>query len=672
MGEKSMANSRAIWGLLLGCVVCLGHATAEPITFSSLLNELVSLERLARTPQPAYITRQASSYDRRSTDPSVATEENWFANGDRNQVLRVDETPLGTEHVLLDVDGPGAIVRIWSANPNDGGIVRIYLDNQPEPLFEMPLQVMLGGGTKPFLEPIAHMRASGWNSYLPIPYAKHCKVTVSNPDIYYHVNYRTYATGTEVETLTPAILESGMPALREVAKALAAPWEKGARPAEPLDDTPYDVTLAPGASESLELDGPAAIREITCFADAQDKEKALRGILLEIAYDDLAPMVITPLGDFFGTAPGLNPYQSLGSGVLDDHTLYSRWVMPFQRAATIRVTNHTDAEVTLRGTVRTGRWAWDDRSLYFHAGYRAGRDVPTRPMQDWNYLAVSGGPGRFVGVMLHVTNPSRKWWGEGDEKIYVDGESFPSHFGTGTEDYFGYAWCSPTLFTHAFHNQPRCDGPGNYGQTCVSRFHIIDDIPWNTGFRFDMELWHWDDVLFNQSVVSYWYAVADAKPGYEPVTPDLLTVPVCEPIEGVAGAIEGEFMRVIEVTAGTTQRQSGPWDWSRGEQMWWTNPTRGATLKLGFQVPEAGRYTVFARFTKGPDYGGHAVKINGVDALKPTDFYSADVEVTDEINLGEFDLRQGENTIEITCGRKNVKALPANMFGLDYIRLERR
>ena len=35
------------------------------------------------------------------------------------------------------------------------------------------------------------------------------------------------------------------------------------------------------------------------------------------------------------------------------------------------------------------------------------------------------------------------WWGEGDEKFFVDGEKFPSTFGTGSEDYFGYAWCHP-------------------------------------------------------------------------------------------------------------------------------------------------------------------------------------------------------------------------------------
>ena len=61
------------------------------------------------------------------------------------------------------------------------------------------------------------------------------------------------------------------------------------------------------------------------------------------------------------------------------------------------------------------------------------------------------GRGRFCGVMLHVWNPRGGWWGEGDEKFFVDGEKFPSTFGTGSEDYFGYAWCDPHLFQRAYH-----------------------------------------------------------------------------------------------------------------------------------------------------------------------------------------------------------------------------
>ena len=56
-----------------------------------------------------------------------------------------------------------------------------------------------------------------------------------------------------------------------------------------------------------------------------------------------------------------------------------------------------------------------------------------------------------MGDTLAVVNGAAAWWGEGDEKIYVDDESFPSHFGTGTEDYYGYAWCRAKSFSSPFH-----------------------------------------------------------------------------------------------------------------------------------------------------------------------------------------------------------------------------
>ena len=91
------------------------------------------------------------------------------------------------------------------------------------------------------------------------------------------------------------------------------------------------------------------------------------------------------------------------------------------------------------------------------------------------------GRGRFVGVELHVWNPRGGWWGEGDEKFYIDGEKFPSTFGTGSEDYFGYAWCNPTEFQNCYHNQTR--NPNNRGHISVNRWHITDNLPFQTLLR---------------------------------------------------------------------------------------------------------------------------------------------------------------------------------------------
>ncbi|HDP34399.1 MAG TPA: DUF2961 domain-containing protein [Candidatus Hydrogenedentes bacterium] len=654
--------------LLSMAVTITAAAQTGQVNLETLLAETVSLERLAVAPSPGYLTRQFSSYDQNSTDPDILTKDNWFANHDRNQHLRVEENQGREEFVLMDAEGPGVVVRFWSANPKEGGVVRFYLDHNEEPAIEMPLYVLLGGQTKPFIAPFSGERGRGWNCYMPIPYAEHCKITISEGDIYYQINYRTYDAAAKVTSFSLAQADMLMKQIREVAAKLAEPY-KAVAPHNG-QNMPYEAAIDAGDSERMEIRGSGAIYRVVCGVEANDMETALRHCVLTVSFDGEADAVSAPLGDFFGAAPGNNPYQSLPSGVLEDGLLYSHWYMPFKEAAVILVENRGNDNIRLRGEIGFAPREWGADMMYFHAKWRAEKDIPTRPMQDWNYMDVRG-EGRFAGVMLHVANPVPDWWGEGDEKIYVDGESFPSHFGTGTEDYFGYAWCNTSLFTHAYHNQARCDGPGNFGHTCVSRFHVMDDIPFGESFRFDMEVWHWAETNITQAITAYWYAAANSRDNFPAIATDLLGVPVLEPPKGVEGALEGEDMTIISASGGATEIQSSTaWTWSGMNQLWWRDAAPGDTLILAFPVEKEGRYEVFAVFTKAKDYGVHQIKINGNEAGQPRDFYNETVVAADEASLGEFDLVAGDNTFEVQVVGSNPDAVAAYMFGLDYIRLE--
>lgn len=643
-----------------------GAALAADVTFGTLLAELTDLDRLTRFPDPVYTCRQFSSYDRRSTDPAVPTEENWFANHDRGQHLRGEEGYDGrAEWVLMDAEGPGAIVRFWSANPWDGDLVRIYLDGAETPAIEAPLADLLGGKTPLAPAPIGGVRGKGWNSYLPIPYAKHCKVTTTAPDYYYLINYRTYAGGTSVETYSKEVAARHAADLARAAEALAKPDQ--ARAAADADER--TLVLATGVTERITLEGPGAIRLIEARVEAGDPARVLRGVVLRIAFDGQPASVVAPLGDFFGTAPGVNPFRGLPGGARPDGTLYSHWVMPYAGGAEITFTNETGPNTMISLRMAAAPRAWTEDSLHFHAKWHGERQIPTRPMRDWNYLSAEG-KGRFAGVMLHIANPVPDWWGEGDEKIYVDGETFPSHFGTGTEDYFGYAWCDTAIFSHAFHNQPRCDGPANFGHTSVNRFHLVDDIPFNESIKFDMELWHWADTKVDQSVVAYWYAAPGATDRVPPIDRALLSVPAlpdAPEARRVPGAIEGEFMEVIEATGGATARQySGVWDWSGNEQLWWMDAAPGDTLTLAFTAPGAGRRSVVANLTRAPDYGIAVLRLNGLPLAGPIDFYHGHVEAA-EITLGEAEILEGENRLTIEITGTNPEAHARHMFGLDYL-----
>ena len=174
---------------------------------------MTNREAITKFPNPAYTCAQFSSYDRNSNQ---VDRPGWFANWDRNQWLRIEQNKGRREFVMMDIDGPGAIVRFWvtAASYNRNGILRIYIDNNEEPVVEGEIFNLISGNSLA-PEPLAsdqpklsEYKYRGHNLYLPIPYAKHCKVTYessaqssepggkSGESLYYAINYRTYKEGT--------------------------------------------------------------------------------------------------------------------------------------------------------------------------------------------------------------------------------------------------------------------------------------------------------------------------------------------------------------------------------------------------------------------------------------------------------------------------------------------
>jgi hypothetical protein len=665
--KRHAAMTVAGWALVGWCQASL----AAPVTVDGLLDDMVNLRRLTKLPEPAYTTKQFSSYDRRST--TFSDYQGWFANGDAGKYLRTENRNGHKEYVMMDTDGPGTIFRIWSANP--AGTIRIYLDDNDKPAIEAPMADLLGGKVQYLPAPIACEVARGWNLYFPVPYAKHCKVTSDNGRFYYHVNYRTYASGTEVKTFEAGDLKRLSSQIAEVARRLEKPRQGGEPPADRVK-VPFDVELAPGSTATLaEQEGAKAICGFLVRLTADDLEVAARGVVLTMKFDG-QQTVESPLGDFFGTAPGLIPYESLPLGITEraggkPQEMWCHWYMPFAQNAKIEVKNFTGLKVRVEGAVATVPYAWDAQSLLFHAKWRIERDVPARPFSDWQHLEANGA-GRFVGGHLNIVNNVRGWWGEGDEKIYVDGETFPSHLGTGSEDYYGYAWCSPERFVHAYHNQPRCQGPGNYGHTSVNRWHIVDDIPFTKSFRFDLENWHSNPTArTTRAAISYWYVVPKSTDFFGPIIPaDVKLVPVPEfQVASAPGAIEGEKMARLS-TAGKLQVQNLGDNWSGEQQLWWTESKIGDKIELGFEAKAAGRRHVLARLTKAADYGIVQLYVNGQKAGGPIDLYNARIAASPEIDLGEFELKAGSNTLAVEITGANEKAKKAYLFGLDYILLK--
>jgi hypothetical protein len=351
--------------------------------------------------------------------------------------------------------------------------------------------------------------------------------------------------------------------------------------------------------------------------------------------------------------------------------------MPYRERLFVRVESLTPEAMDIRGFVTLVPWEWTPHTLYFHAAWRHSPAVATRPMTDWNVVTVPS-RGVLVGDMLTIGNPVQAWWGEGDEKIRVDGEALPSHFGTGTEDYYGYAWGSPEPFQAPFHNQTRCDGPKNFGYTSLNRFRALDAIPFFAELDFDMELWHWaEDVQVSLTATTWFYAdleAAEGRPDPRPLArqgvPALVFTPWRRP-----GAIEAEELELTDASPGVElERQALGREWSGEAQLGVRAQGVGDFVELHVPVAEPGRRRVVVFPARGPDYGRLAFSVDGRPAGQPVDTFQAgdpgSLGAPRAVDLGAFDLPAEGFTLRVELVGSHPDARPPqHSFGLDCITL---
>ncbi len=645
---------------------------ADVVTVESLLNKMTDTRWLATPPQAGERTVQFSSYDRASrlVDGKIL---NPFANGDRGHYLRVEGEGKDREWVLADAQGPGYVSRIWSANPD--GELRIYVDGSKTPALAAPFAAITNGEVKPFEAPFGHDASRGRNLYFPFPFAKSIKISTSKGDQYFQVSVTTLPEGTKVESYSPEVLKRAAGIIGPTRRTLMrhAFWDI---------DIHINVMMAAGQSADLVPDSwsqgrPGAITRLLCQVKAANTEDALARTLLTITFDGAAePQVAVPLGDFFGSGPGVNRFESVINQIRDNGWMIANWYMPYRKSVRVRLTNFSDQPVAVTGVANAAESPPADEFLYLHARWRYQDNLQTKRADgtlDWPGLRVSGASGRFVGLLLNVFNPTPAWWGEGDEKIYVDGESFPSTFGTGTEDYFGYAWSDNHTYMNPFHAQTRCDGPGTKGNSSNIRYQILDNVPFQKSLNFDLEVWHWEAVKVQYATIAYFYAASGARS--EPGIPDLSTRKVYPkpPIKREPGVVEGEDLKVKARTAGDVPNQDmTPFGdaWSGASQLWWLVHEPKARLDLELPVQKAGTYAISAAFTKAGDYGTVQLSLSGKPLGDPIDLYAPFPSVlhTGAILLGTATSGAGPQTLSITVTGKNPKSTNY-LVGLDWIKL---
>jgi hypothetical protein len=661
-----LARLLAAFACCLGLVRTQEHEpperpTAPVLEYSQLLRRLVEVDWLWQAPIPGERCVQWSSYDRASHQ-GPADHAAWYANNDRGQHLRVEENNGAKEFVMVDTKGPGCVARIWSANPQG----TLYFDVDGARVWSVDFLALCSGKVDGVPEPLAGMRARGGNCYLPIPFAKSLVVSCTAGDCYYAFDVVSWPASTRVEPFAPAKLATLGAGERMVdATARIGPYNTE------LWATARRWPIAKGqVVVKVEVDLPEKLPRA-------DVVEMLRHCLLVVRCGD-EETVRVPAADFFALGSLASEHVGRCLAVTSRRAICT-FPMPMPDGGSVELVYEEDYGAMAPDIYRVQTEPLAaTHTLRFRASYHVVKGAKTRPFSDHLVLDAKG-RGRFVGCSLLVRNPSRVWWGEGDEKLTVDGESFPSWFGTGTEDYFGYAWCDPTPFQAPFHSQIECQGPRNFGITQLHRTHLLDSVPFQQSFRFDLERWHWvEDIAIDYATVAYWYGAPGATSGLPPVpkaAERAIGRPAPPPVLIAEEALEGEELRVVAGPSGTHEVQD-LWfvenTFSKERLLSWRDGKVGDALVLAVPVPAAGRYKVSAAFCQADDFGIVQVSLGGSTLGAPFDGWAERVRSTGPRELGTVDLPAGDAELRFLLTGRNENAKPRFLLGLDYVRLQRQ
>ena len=657
-----MQRCLASFGLFLFILsVHPARSAPPPVGVDTLLRRETDLSELPRLRD--WTSNLQSSYDRTG------------GNGDAQNF----PARTGTTATLADMVGPGAVVRLWSANAN--GQIKIYIDDALTPVIDRPFAKLFDGSLLAFAAPLTQTSSGGFYSYLPIPYAKHCRITVDNPQgLYYQVNYLTFAPDTPVRPFALPLTGDDQAALRAAVRAWSSP---ATALFADVEYSPRAVTLGAGGTQTLgEYRGSGTIRYLEFSAP---KTADLRRLVLRGYFDGHStPDIEAPVADFFGSGYGHRAFTSLLLSQSETGAMEARFPMPFAQSARFTVENGTGSSLGVVWNVgmTPTKFAPQDEG-YFHAQWS--QEVTRRGLPHV-WAKVQGQRGHFVGVVQTMAGHGLGFL-EGDEQFRADAQAWGASLvpttvvgpwnGTGTEDCFNSGWY--------FDKGPNAlpvngalvrDEAAGTGRINAYRWFLNDAPVFQQSLDAQIEHGGANDAPNTYySSVAYWYAsgptqpwsqtpvAAQIEPPHRPAHSPLLTL--TDPIEGEALAA------AASATAGKVQTQdmSGyEAGWSGDSQLWWTGGGVGDTLILTLP-PRPGTYDLLAYFTQAADYGQFTFALNGHPVGGIYDAYHDGVVPSGPVALGRVVLPNGPSRLVVTIHGKNAAATNT-LFGLDALVLK--
>jgi hypothetical protein len=309
----------------------------------------------------------------------------------------------------------------------------------------------------------------------------------------------------------------------------------------------YDVSggnadfwlMQPGETRTLaSIDGPGCVRHIWMTLGSREEAFPRRSVLRMWWDDSKTPCVEAPIGDFFGIGHGITKeYWSLPLTMSprDGRGFNCFFPMPFAEKAHLDVTNEGERRLMLyfyvdyetydepieNAACFHAQWrrenptkGWGDHAKRLADDHDYAREINTAPniSGEGNYVVLEArGRGHYVGCNLHIDcfqRQNNEWYGEGDDMIFIDGDTKPTLHGTGTEDYFNTAWSPQTEFCAPYHGLPLTSGTLDWpwgGKHSMYRYHIEDPVHFRESIRVTIEHGHANHLSRDYASTAYWY-----------------------------------------------------------------------------------------------------------------------------------------------------------------------
>ncbi|MDR1646069.1 MAG: DUF2961 domain-containing protein [Tannerellaceae bacterium] len=471
----------ALW-LISGFFSCSGNK--DVIGLATLFDEMTSVEEAVRYPLVPYRTFTLSGR---------------------------------AESVLFDQQGPGVITRIRLTSEDKRGIVRIYLDDSPAE--ELTLSAYdLSQLNIPEAE--GGLLTAGKTLYLPVPYHKHCRITLEEPPgtapKYYQIQYRRYPQGTPVESFSLQRLLRMKRRIAEVNRQLLG--IDSVRTGQVIQGqvlleagNPFMIKLPRGEHAVYSLQLQVAVPTTGTANYAQ----CMRDIVLQGVFDGKLTLRV-PVSDFSGGGMGAPYVKSYYLSADGRGGIVSRWLMPYREKASLSLVNEGRERLNIRYEVHVAPLPWDnERSLYFHASWKEelGLRLETSGENDWDFATIRGGRGIYKGDVLTVYNHTASWYGEGGMNIYVDGDDdVPSHTEQTAGDYYNHPGQPLTTFQTPFGGAPRADTETATGYSALFRSRIMDGIPFGSQLSLKMGLLGRKAGTIDCATTIFWYGDKKARP----------------------------------------------------------------------------------------------------------------------------------------------------------------